>query len=298
MAININLDFQYLRQTGWCYWQPLDSGGWGLIQSNPGDNWIGNANPKYFVMAQYSRHIRPGMTIVDGGGGSTVAAYDAAGKKLVLVTTNYDTAQWITHDLSAFSFLSGLVRRWTTVTGTGDKYFPRTDITLAGKSLSAFFPVNSVQTFEIPVAYITGTPWSAWQAARFGGNATNPAIAGEGADPERDRLPNLVEYAVGGDPSTFTAAPLALTQSGRLTLRFTRNTEAYDVTVTVQGSDDLVTWIDLAQSIAGSAMSSIAAGVVVTETGAGSIRTVDVRDAYSIVGGGHSRRYLRLSVQR
>ena len=158
LASNLNLDFEYLKPTAWCYWQPLDSGGWGLIRSNPGDNWIGEVNPKYFVLAQYSRHIRPGMTIINGGSRYTIAAYDQLGKKLVIVTTNYGTAQSITHDLSAFSFLGGSIRRWITQTGSGDKYALRTDLSLSGKSLTAFFPANTVQTFEIPVAYQTGTP--------------------------------------------------------------------------------------------------------------------------------------------
>jgi alpha-galactosidase len=158
LVSNLNLDFEYLRPTAWCYWQPLDSGGWGLIRSNPGDNWIGEVNPKYFVLAQYSRHIRPGMTIINGGSRDTIAAYDQLGKKLVIVTTNYGTAQSITHDLSAFSFLGGPIRRWITQTGAGDKYALRTDLSLSGKSLTAFFPANTVQTFEIPVAYQTATP--------------------------------------------------------------------------------------------------------------------------------------------
>ena len=31
---------------------------------------------KFYVMAHYSRHIRPGMEIIDGGEANTVAAYD------------------------------------------------------------------------------------------------------------------------------------------------------------------------------------------------------------------------------
>ncbi len=296
MATNLLLDFEYLRPTAWCYWQPFDSGGWGLIQSNPGDNWIGGANPKYYVLAQYSRHIRPGMTIMGGGSTNTIAAYDAAGKKLVIVTTNYGTAQTITHDLSAFSFLAGPVRRWTTVTGTGDKYVLRTDLSLTAKSLSASFPANSVQTFEIPTAYHTGTPWLAWQTDRFGSNATNPNIAQATADPDRDSVPNLVEYAAGTDPNAFNAPFVVLTQNGRLTLRFTRSTTALDVTLTVQGSDDLGNWTDLAQSTGGNPITAIASGVIVSETGTGNLRTVNASDAFPIVGGGHPRRMLRLRV--
>ena len=43
------------------------------------------------------------MTIVDGGEGNTIVAYDSAAHKLVIVTTNYGTAQWITYDLSRYT---------------------------------------------------------------------------------------------------------------------------------------------------------------------------------------------------
>jgi len=97
------------------------------------------------------------MTIISGSSSDTIAAYDQPGKKLVIVTTNYGTAQSITHDLSAFSFLGGPIRRWTTQTGVGDKYLLRNDLRLSERRLTAFFTANTVHTFEIPVAYQTGT---------------------------------------------------------------------------------------------------------------------------------------------
>jgi hypothetical protein len=298
LASNLNLDFEYLRPTAWVYWQPLDSGGWGLIRSNPGDNWIGEVNPKYFVLAQYSRHIRQGMTIINGGSRNTIAAYDQPGKKLVIVTTNYGTAQSITHDLSAFSFLGGSIRRWTTQTGVGDKYALRNDLSLSGKRLTAFFPANTVQTFEIPVAYQTGTPWTAWQTARFAGNATTPAIAGETADFDKDGKPNLLEYTTGTDPRAFSSSPTIVTHEGRLSIRFTRNTAAADVTLTVQASNDLNVWTDLARSTGGNPLIAIANGVVVTETGTDSLRTVHVSDATPTVGQLPPRRMMRLHMSK
>ncbi|HKX31766.1 MAG TPA: glycoside hydrolase [Blastocatellia bacterium] len=149
LASNLNLDFRWLQPTAWCYWQPFDSGGWGLVQSNPGDNWIGNSNPKYFVLAQYTRHLRPGMTIIDGGEGNTVAAYSASLRKLVIVTANYGTAQWITYDLSKFTTVNGPITRWNTQTGAGDKYRQYNDTGLSGKRFWSWFPANTIQTFEV-----------------------------------------------------------------------------------------------------------------------------------------------------
>ena len=156
LASNLNLDFRWLHPTAWCYWQPLDSGGWGLVQSNPSDNWIGNANPKYYVLAQYTRHIRPGMTIMDGGEGNTIAAYDAAARKLVIVTMNYNTAQTITYNLSNFFNVAGPVRRWITSTGSGSKYASFTDTTVSNKIFASYFATNTIQTFEVKNVDLNG----------------------------------------------------------------------------------------------------------------------------------------------
>jgi len=149
LARNLNLDFRWLHPTAWCYWQPFDSGGWGLIQSNPGDNWSGPANPKYFVLAHYTRHIRPGMIIIDGGEVNTIAAYDANARKLVLVTMNYGTAQSITYNLSNYTTAAGPIKRWLTATGAGSKYAQLADLTLSNRTFQVAFATNTIQTFEI-----------------------------------------------------------------------------------------------------------------------------------------------------
>jgi galactan endo-1,6-beta-galactosidase len=98
------------------------------------------------------------MRIMDGGEPNTVAAYDADARKLVIVTTNYGTAQWITFDVSAFRGvvgLGGLVSRWATQTGGGDRYMSHEDTMLQGldrlhgASFWSWFESNTVQTFEI-----------------------------------------------------------------------------------------------------------------------------------------------------
>ncbi|KAA2266591.1 beta-1,6-galactanase [Solihabitans fulvus] len=154
-ASNLNLDFRWLHPTAWVYWQVVDGGGWGLIQS--GNGATGQVNPKYFVLAQYMRHIRPGMRIIDGGEGNTVAAYDAANHKLVIVGTNYGTGQWINYDLSRFGTPShdgALVDRWCTNTGGGDSYVHHADTYVRGTRFWSWFAPNTVQTFEVPGVYL------------------------------------------------------------------------------------------------------------------------------------------------
>eukprot|EP00440_Ansanella_granifera_P058014 gb/GFBE01062887.1/.p1 GENE.gb/GFBE01062887.1/~~gb/GFBE01062887.1/.p1 ORF type:complete len:551 (+),score=70.93 gb/GFBE01062887.1/:1-1653(+) len=119
LAKNLNLDFHCLHPTAWIYWQALDSGPWGLVQANPKDRWAGHPNAKLFVLAHYSRHIRPGMRIlsVDSKDNNSVAAYDDREKKLVLVTLNpWHVVHCIKYDLSLFRLAadSAEIKCWST----------------------------------------------------------------------------------------------------------------------------------------------------------------------------------------
>jgi galactan endo-1,6-beta-galactosidase len=146
VANNIN----EMGVSAFVYWQPFDGGGWGLINSAPGNNTIDTPNPKYYVFTQYSRHIRPGMTILTTDDLNTVMAHDAKSKLLVLATVNSgDAASTVTYDLASFSAVAGPVTAWTTETsGTGALY-KSSKVELSGTSFSASIPAASVMTFEV-----------------------------------------------------------------------------------------------------------------------------------------------------
>ena len=154
MAKNLCLDWTWLHPTAWCYWQVMDPGaGWAAIQYDPATATPGAVQPKYYVLAQFTRHIRPGMRILNTGAGNAAAAYDAAAKRLIIVAVNTDAAQTLTFDLSAFGTVTGgtngLVPRWTTVPAGSDRYTKRNDTYLSGKSVRLAFPAASVQTLQI-----------------------------------------------------------------------------------------------------------------------------------------------------
>ncbi|KAL4152156.1 hypothetical protein PRNP1_009091 [Phytophthora ramorum] len=146
VAININ----QMGVSAFVYWQPFDGGGWGLINSAPGNLTIDTPNPKYYAFAQYSRHIRPGMAILSSDDTNTVMAYDTASKLLVLATVNSgDTVSKVTFDLASFSKVTGPISAWTTETsGTGALY-KSSKAELSGTSFSVSIPSASVMTFEI-----------------------------------------------------------------------------------------------------------------------------------------------------
>ena len=47
LATNLNLDFRWLHNTAWVYWQVMDGGGWGLLDSDPVKGTIKAVNTKY-----------------------------------------------------------------------------------------------------------------------------------------------------------------------------------------------------------------------------------------------------------
>ncbi|KAK2000741.1 endo-beta-1,6-galactanase [Colletotrichum falcatum] len=153
LVSNLILDFRWLRPTAWVYWQVLDGGGWGVIDADNEVGTVGSANQKYFVLAQFTRHIREGMRILDGGSDNVVAAYDAAASRLVIVAVNWGDAQYLNFDLGRFSQAStdgAKVTRWRTQIGSGDRYVQVADDTfMRGTRFWSYFESKMVQTFEV-----------------------------------------------------------------------------------------------------------------------------------------------------
>ena len=57
-------------------------------------------------------------------------------------------------------------------------------------------------------------PFEQWQAASFGADAGDPAIAGETADPDKDGILNLMEYALNLDANAHPPGDAATTYAG------------------------------------------------------------------------------------
>jgi galactan endo-1,6-beta-galactosidase len=154
MAQSIALDLNEMKVSAFVYWQALDGSGWGLLQADDAAGTVGSANPKHFVLAQYSRHIRPGMRIVSTNDlTGTVAAIDEEQKLLVLVTVNAnETAQTASYDLSAFSTIQTSVKTWTTETSGEGALYEASEETVADAASKLFtttVPALGVKTLEI-----------------------------------------------------------------------------------------------------------------------------------------------------
>ena len=91
--------------------------------------------------------------------------------------------------------------------------------------------------------------YAAWSAAHFVGGVNAPDSA-PAADPDRDGVPNALEYAAGGSPASASAAPAALTtlalgSTGLAEFSFHRSAQALDAGYSVWESDDLLQWDSL-----------------------------------------------------
>jgi hypothetical protein len=96
------------------------------------------------------------------------------------------------------------------------------------------------QSFEVSVSEVT--PFSAWQLAEFGANATNTVISGDLADPDGDGIANLLEYALGLNPNMASVAGLPTAQTdpacGCLSLTYIKVLSATDLTYTAEAAND------------------------------------------------------------
>lgn len=87
---------------------------------------------------------------------------------------------------------------------------------------------------------IVGRTWADWQTAWFG--SPDAEGAGELEDTDGDTMPNLMEFALGGNPLTFTPLPEVAVEEGVLVLSFARPLDLPGVIYMVEASADLETW--------------------------------------------------------
>ncbi|MBO2464897.1 glycoside hydrolase [Actinomadura violacea] len=128
MALSISRDIRFLRPSGWVCWQPVEALDWGLLDGEYDDQTpnpnggakgtlkgrVGGVNTKYHVLAQYTRHIRPGARILNSGHTNTIAAHDAASQRLSLVTVNNGAQRTVTYALRRLTQGTDIARVWVT----------------------------------------------------------------------------------------------------------------------------------------------------------------------------------------
>jgi len=116
LASQIVTDMTYLRPSVWLLWDGIESWemndkentSWGLIwgkYNDPAQTYT--VAKQYYGYGNFTKFIRPGYQLIESGDDQTLAAYDPAGQKLVLVAYNDgSSARSFTYDLSKFSGLT------------------------------------------------------------------------------------------------------------------------------------------------------------------------------------------------
>ncbi len=94
-----------------------------------------------------------------------------------------------------------------------------------------------------------------WRQAVFTpSELANPLVSGEAADPDRDGLPNLLEYAMELDPKQRDTAaggfPTFAASNGEFTLAWQHYKPAADVTLTVESSTNFADWTPVPGALA------------------------------------------------
>lgn len=145
---------------------------------------------------------------------------------------------------------------------------------------------------HLPVVadYYVITPYEAWREQNFTSAELNDSsVSGDLADPDRDGIPNRLEYTLALKPRTPDAQgvpkPGKITVSGvkYMTLTYTKPIVSSDITYAVQVSSDRTTWFS---------GSNYTATVSTTNNPDGVTQTVIVRDKTSIAS--QARRFMRL----
>jgi hypothetical protein len=180
---------------------------------------------------------------------------------------------------------TGAWQQWTTVT------VPGVPLTAGLKHMrvkmgSGGFNLNSIEAQEAVAASPDG--YAAWVATHFSAaEAAMPAVSGRFADPDGDGIPNLAEYALGGDPRRSDRGrlprPRLVSAGGQtyLGIEYRRPAALVGLTYQVELSENLREW-------------SPAEAVAVSVTAQGAEEVVIVRDSQPISQ--RRARYMRLRI--
>ncbi|MDK8191926.1 RICIN domain-containing protein [Paenibacillus sp. UMB7766-LJ446] len=158
MSRTILKDIRNMGASAWVYWQAVDSAdGWGFFKNvlNNTQTTSYTVNQKYYVMGNYSKFIRPGTKIIGMSDANTLAAYDAASGKVVLVTTNSDSSDTaVTYDLSQFTSVGSSAQVYRT--SSTEKLQQLTNINIQNKKFTVTAKAGSVTTYVISGATYNG----------------------------------------------------------------------------------------------------------------------------------------------
>lgn len=207
-------DINALDPAAWVLWQVIDKhiseegyngrqdsgmiditqGFWGTAVADH-DNQDVILTQKYYSFGQFTRYIRPGMTIIQCGGDS-LAAYNPETKELVVVTLNKsDKDRYMNYDLSQMESVGRRVQAIRT-SGTiedGEHWAQLEDFGAYEDGFVAELKANSITTFIVSGVELGNVTFE--KVSMNGATVTGSAAWNNGDD--------TFDKVIDGDPNTF-----------------------------------------------------------------------------------------------
>ena len=154
--------------------------------------------------------------------------------------------------------------------------------------------MSSTADFSLTIV----SPYAAWLGDRFTPVEISSGLATMMGDVDCDGIPNVLEYALGGNPKLPDATLIAAVSGlggNQFQISFPCDANCTDVTYTVQASAtlDSSSWTDIARSIGGATTLPIGSLSSVSDPGAGR-RSVTVTDSAQMSA--LSKKFLRVQV--
>jgi hypothetical protein len=120
------------------------------------------------------------------------------------------------------------------------------------------FLTSGFDADAVAVLHEAADPWADWQLTHFSqSDAANASIGGPSADPDRDGLPNLAEYALASHPLRSSSPALQISRDAQsIRLSFTRPANRSDVRFSVETSLDGSSWQPIATSANGNPLTA------------------------------------------
>ena len=117
--------------------------------------------------------------------------------------------------------------------------------TVAGTFLVDISATNAIDTGHATLTLGITSTFASWRASLFDSQQlADPGVSGDDADPDKDGLSNLLEYALHADPlqPSTGCEPYGVTEEGQLSLVYIKVLAATDLTYSVEKSSGLSLW--------------------------------------------------------
>lgn len=225
MARRIRDDLAGTWARAWIYWQVVDNaGGWGFLY-NPLDasgNIAYSLNKKFYVMAQFSRFIRPGCQILGTGDNTSLAAYDATNQTLTLVAVN-DTTNALNAEFNLAAFAALPTQAAAVRTSPTENLAAIAPVPVAGKNLLVTLIPQSVTTFTLngavaPPPSLTPVAWYPLEG-------------------------NAQDASGNGNPGTVSGAAFVAGKLGALAAQFNGSSSYVQIPLVVSNHFTIAFWL-------------------------------------------------------